>query len=81
VGQYIRYLKTKKLPKNDVEARHVVCVCAAMWLDEKGRLYRNWWLQKGGVRRDTRQQLVVPQSFKDDLMRNAHDDLLEGHLM
>lgn len=32
------------------------------------------------MRASTRQQIVVPQKLRDELLRSAHDDLLGGHL-
>jgi hypothetical protein len=78
--EIIQYLEKGDLPEDSKRARRIVAEAGQMWIDKEGRLFRQWWPQRAGQRDNTRQQLVVPEPLRKEILRSCHDDLLGGHL-
>jgi len=79
IKRIINYLSTKELPEDDKEARRLIVDAGQMTFDEEGRLCRLWWPQRGMPRAATRVQIVVPETMKEIVLRNAHDGPFGGH--
>ena len=69
----------KNLPDDDKEARALILKAPDYSLQE-GILYHHHYIRGKGPKEDRLcQQLVVPRSLRDDLLRSYHDSPLGGH--
>ena len=75
----ILYLSSETLPDDKEESARIVAKAGNMYLSEDQILYRVWWPLKGRANSSTRKQLVIPQGMREDVMRQAHDEVLACH--
>ena len=75
----IIYLLSKELPEDSKEATRIVAMAGNMYLSEDRILYKLWWPARERPNVSTRKQVVIPSRMKEDIMKQAHDELLACH--
>lgn len=79
IGEIIDYLENNCLPTDNTHARRILLAEDVYFLDAHGILYH---FDKQGRKshKDNQAQLVLPSPLRYEVLIQAHDDLVGGHL-
>lgn len=74
----IKYLRDRKLPKDNTKANRVVREAQHMELGDDGVLYHIWWPETKRYWSTTRHQVAIPHSWRARVLKECHDSVLTG---